>query len=317
MILGLPDNFADVNFDGAGAGTCLVWHLSYEDGLTGLSQGANTSGFQGCFSLSNSVTVNRSQPEGGTLSGGPFEFCVGDGVADNIAADGISLSGNSGGNSQWVVTDPNGMILGLPDNFADVDFDGAGAGTCLVWHLSYEDGLTGLSQGANTSGFQGCFSLSNSVTVNRSQPEGGTLSGGPFEFCVGDGVADNIAADGISLSGNSGGNTQWVVTDPNGMILGLPDNFADVDFDGAGAGTCLVWHLSYEDGLTGLSQGANTSGFQGCFSLSNSVTVNRSQPEGGTLSGGPFEFCVGDGVADNIAADGISLSGNSGAIHNG
>ena len=199
--------------------------------------------------VTNSLTLDIVAPNvcevsGGTLSGGPFEFCVGDGVADNIAADGISLSGNSGGNTQWVVTDANGMILGLPDNFADVDFDGAGAGTCLVWHLSYEDGLTGLSQGANTSGLQGCFSLSNSVTVNRSQPEGGTLSGGPFEFCVGDGVADNIAADGISLSGNSGGNTQWVVTDPNGMILGLPDNFADVDFDGAGAGTCLVWHLS-------------------------------------------------------------------------
>ena len=312
MILGLPNNFTDTNFDGAGAGICLVRHLSYEDGLTGLSIGANVNNLNGCFDLSNSVTVNRSEADGGTLTGGPFTFCVGDGQADNIAANGINRTGNSGDNSQWVVTDANGMILGLPNNFTDTNFDGAGAGTCLVWHLSHADGLTGLTVGANKDNVQGCFDYSNSITVNRNQPEGGTLTGGPFEFCVGDGQADNISANGISLSGNSGGNSQWVVTNDQGTILGLPPNFTDVNFDGAGAGTCLVWHLSHADGLTGLTVGANKDNVQGCFDYSNSITVNRNQPEGGTLTGGPFEFCVGDGQADNISANGISLSGNSG-----
>ncbi len=156
-----------------------------------------------------------------------------------------------------------------------VDFDDAPAGVCLIWHLSYEDGLTGLEAGMNTSDLQGCFSLSNAIEVIRNQPVGGTLSGGPFTFCVGDGVADNIPAGSITLSGNEGGNSQWIVTDDQGNILGLPPMPSVVDFDDAPAGVCLIWHLSYEDGLTGLEAGMNTSDLQGCFSLSNAIEVIR------------------------------------------
>ena len=46
--------------------------------------------------------------EGGTLEGGPFTFCVGDGNPDMIMDGAITLSGNEGGNSQWVVTDADG-----------------------------------------------------------------------------------------------------------------------------------------------------------------------------------------------------------------
>ena len=311
-ILGLPPSPYVVDFDGAGAGTCLVWHLTYEDGLEGLEAGNNTADLMGCFTFTNSISVVRLQPESGTLEGGPFEFCVGDGEMDNIPDGAITLSGNSGTNSQWVVTDSDGNILGLPPSPYVVDFDGAGAGTCLVWHLSYEDGLQGLEGGMNTNDLIGCFSLSNSISVVRLQPESGTLEGGPFEFCVGDGEADNIADGAITLSGNSGTNSQWVVTDGDGNILGLPPSPYVVDFDGAGAGTCLVWHLSYEDGLQGLEGGMNTNDLIGCFSLSNSISVVRLQPEGGLLEGGPFAFTVGDNVADNIAEGAITLSGNSG-----
>ncbi len=172
----------------------------------------------------------------------------------------------------------------------------------VVWHLSYEDGLEGVAMGNNAmTDLMGCYSLSNSISVVRSQPAGGVLEGGPFEFCVGDGVADNIGSDQIVLSGNSGTNSQWVVTDDQGNILGLPPSFDVVDFDGAGAGTCLVWHLSYEDGLEGVAMGNNAmTDLVGCYSLSNSISVVRSQPVGGVLEGGPFEFCVGDGVSDRI-----------------
>ncbi len=320
-ILGLPPMPSVVDFDGAGVGTCLVWHLSFEDGLVGAEVGMNANNLQGCYSLSNPISVLRNDcscdVEGGALTGGPFEFCVGDGVADNIPAGSITLSGNSGSNSQWVVTDDQGNILGLPPMPSVVDFDGAGIGTCLVWHLSFEDGLIGAEVGMNANDLQGCYSLSNPISVLRSDcscdVEGGTLAGGPFEFCVGDGIADNIPAGSITLSGNSGSNSQWVVTDDQGNILGLPPMPSVVDFDGAGAGTCLVWHLSFEDGLVGAEVGMNANDLQGCYSLSNPISVIRSTPEGGVLTGGPFEFCVGDGVADNIPAGSITLSGNSGS----
>ena len=87
-----------------------------------------------------------------------------------------------------------------------------------------------------------------------------------------------------------------------------------VDFDGAGSGNCFVWHLSYEDGLTGLGAGMNTANLAGCYSLSNSVAIIRNNASGcnvngGELFGGPFTFdSVGDGVADNLAAGSINLS---------
>ncbi|MEL6123767.1 MAG: CHRD domain-containing protein, partial [Bacteroidota bacterium] len=316
-ILGLPGSFADVNFDEAGPGTCLVWHLSFEDGLTGAAVGANAGDLEGCFDLSNPIEVVRNQPDGGTLEGGPFEFNVGDGIADTIAADAITLTGNTGPNNQWVITDDEGMILGLPSTFSAVNFDDAGPGTCLVWHLSFEDGLTGAEVGANAADLGGCFDLSNPIEVVRVAADdctvdGGTLEGGPFEFCAGDGEADNIDADAITLDGNTGPNNQWVITDADGNILGLPGSFADVNFDEAGPGTCLVWHLSFEDGLTGAEVGANAADLGGCFDLSNPIEVVRNQPDGGTLEGGPFEFCAGDGEADNIDADAITLTGNTG-----
>ena len=192
--------------------------------LTGLAMGDTISQLQGCYQLSNSIRVERfsdgeicatpCEVMGGTITGGPFSFCVGDGKADTIMAGSISLTGNTGANSQWVVTDANGSeILGLPGMPSQVNFDGAGAGQCLIWHLSYEDGLTGLAMGDTTSQLQGCYQLSNSIRVERfsdgeicatpCEVMGGTITGGPFSFCVGDGKADTIMAGSISLTGNN------------------------------------------------------------------------------------------------------------------
>jgi len=312
-ILALPPS-PPFDLDGAGAGTCLIWHLSYEDGLEGLNVGENADALNGCYDLSNAIQVNRSQPSGGTLEGGPFEFCV-DGTPDFVS--GITLTGNEGDNSAWVITDAAGNILGLPPMPGVVDFDEAGAGVCLIWHLSYAEGLTGLVMGGHVSGFEGCYDLSNPITVVRTEAggacdamcenSGGVLEGGPFEFCV-DGIADMVS--GITLTANEGSNNQWVITDPSGNILGLPPMPGVVDFDEAGAGVCLIWNVSYEDGLTGLAADGNIfTGLEGCYSISNTITVTRNGTSGGVLDGGPFDFCV-DGEPDFVS--GITLTGNEG-----
>ncbi len=103
---------------------------------------------------------------GGTLTGGPFNFCV-DGTPDNIPSNGIILSGSTGTNQGWVVTDDSGNILGLPPSFTAPNFDGAGTGTCFIYHIAYEDGLAGLAPNNNLSQLEGCFNLSNRITVIR------------------------------------------------------------------------------------------------------------------------------------------------------
>ncbi|MEL6916325.1 MAG: hypothetical protein AAFO99_01210, partial [Bacteroidota bacterium] len=248
------------------------------------------------------VSIIDQEPiDGGTLSEDPFFFCVGDGEADRVSL--VSVEGNSGPNSQWVVTDDLGNILGLPPRPEAVDFDVAGPGVCLIWHLSFADGLEGLVAGNNVlTDLVGDYDLSDdNVRVYRSEPDGGELIGGPFEFTV-DGTPDNVS--GIELIGGSGANSQWVVTDDLGNILGLPPSPEVVDFDEAGPGVCLIWHLSYADGLEGLAGGNNIDSLEGCYDLSNPVRVVRNAAvpiDGGTLSEDPFFFCVGDGEADRVS----------------
>jgi hypothetical protein len=281
-ILGLPptnDALQGVDFDGAGVGTCLIWYLRYEDGLQGAEVGMNANDLQGSFDLSNSITVNRlGAPDAGMITGGPFTFCV-DGTVDNVS--GIATDPNAvGTNRTFVITDDMGNILGLPptlEALEGVDFDGAGAGVCLIWYLRYEDDLTGAEMGMNASNLGGTFDLSNSISVTRNQTDAGTLSGGPFTFTV-DGTSDFVS--GITTDSNAiGTNSTFVITDDMGNILGLPPTTAaleGVDFDGAGVGTCLIWYLRYEDGLTGAAMGMNANDLGGCFDLSNSITVTRN-----------------------------------------
>ena len=172
--------------------------------------------------------------------------------------------------------------------------------------------------GLNTSDIQGCFSLSNPVTVIRNNASGcdangGELFGGPFTFdAVGDGTPDNIPAGAITSANTNGDNIAWVVTDDQGYILGLPPTPEAVNFDNPGAGTCLIWRLASTGDITGVGMGLNTSDIQGCFSLSNPVTVIRNNASGcdangGELFGGPFTFdAVGDGTPDNIPAGSIT-----------
>ena len=216
-------------------------------------------------------------PDAGTLQGGPFTFCV-DGEVDNVS--GITTDANAvGTNRTFVITDDLGNILGLPPTTAaleGVNFDDAGAGVCLIWYLRYENGIQGLEPGENANDLQGNFDLSNAIPVDRRGPDAGMISGGPFNFTV-DGTTDMVS--GIALDGTqTGANSTWVITDDQGNILGLPPTLMDVenvDFDGAGVGVCLIWYLRFEDGLTGAMMGENANNLDGCFSLSNPITVNR------------------------------------------
>ena len=283
-ILGLPPTLEaveSVNFDGAGAGVCLIWYLRYEDGLQGAEMGMNANDLEGCFDLSNSITVTRNQvANAGAIEGGPYTFCV-DGTADFVSDITLDATNAYGSSSTWVITDADGMILGLPptlDAVKGVDFDGAGAGVCLIWYARYEGTIEGAEMGLNANDITGDFDLSNSITVTRNQPEAGTLTGGEFNFVV-DGTADFVSGIALDNPDASGSNRTYLITDADGTILGMPATLTDVegvDFDGAGVGVCLIWYLRYEDGLQGLGMGMNANDFDGCYDLSNAITVNRT-----------------------------------------
>ena len=127
---------------------------------------------------------------------------------------------------------------------------------------------------------------------------GGSIVGGPFTFCL-DGQADNIPEGGVSLSGANGTNNQWVVTDEDGNILGLPPTPSAPNFDTMGEGICFIRNLAFDDGLTGLAVGNNIEGLNGCFSFSNDITVyRRSCVTNASTVGAVYAMTNGQGQVD-------------------
>ncbi len=303
LILDITDS-PIFDFEGAGGGTCIIWHLAYADGLAGLDIGNMTSDLLGSFDLSNPITVIRNGVNGGSLTteNGETEItiCAGDNIPDPIH---VNLTETEGEFFSWLITDENLNLLALPAA-PPFDLDGAGAGTCLIWNISYHSGLEGLEIENNVTDLVGCYAVSNPITVYRNDPEGGTLTltSGSMDtiVCVGDGIEDPLE---VSLSGSTGNNFSWVITDENATILALPDA-PPFDLEGAGPGTCLIWNVSYEEGLQGLEVGMNATQLSGCFELSNAISVERSFNEGGTImfsdSTEIQTICAGDGISDPL-----------------
>lgn len=230
--------------------------------------------------------------------------CPGDTMDDIIE---FSHTTTAGSNYAYVITDPNGNILGLPPGNSQ-NFEGAGSGTCLVWGLSYTGTITAQAgdNALQVALSDGCFDLSdNFITVIRDSVDGGTVAmpSGATErnTCASDGEADVVM---FTHETASNARYAYVVTDPNGNILGFPPGNS-LDFDGAGAGTCLVWGLSYTGNITA-QVGDNAMQIaltDDCFDLSdNFITINRAEVDGGTVStdgGETMVFtCASDGMAD-------------------
>ena len=303
-------------FSQYGIGTCQIFNLCYEGSVYGLKPGGNIQDFQGCFDLSNPIYVTTQGQSGGELTTADGEtevsICAGDGVSDSFD---VMLSGNSGTVSTWLITDAEGNILDIPAG-PPFDLEGAGPGTCLIWNLSSEEEVPGVEVGANAADLPGCIGLSNPIVVNRTGAVGGDIAladgGDELSICAGDGVSD---AFDVTLTGNSGSNSAWVITDIDGNILDLPAG-PPFDLDGAGSGTCLIWHLSFEEGLTGAEIGANASDLAGCFGLSNPIAVTREVVDGGMVAIAPGDstaatICVGDSIPNTfgfMTTDSISAN---------
>ncbi len=313
-ILGLPPGNS-VNFEGVFAGTCRVWGLSFTGMLTA-QVGDNAAMIDlsnDCFDLSdNFLVVNRSEEDvyGGTVTdangGTSVTTCPGDGISDVIS---FAHTTSSGANYAYVITDDQNNILGLPPGNSQ-DFEGAGSGVCRVWGLSYT-GTVIASAGDNATSValsDGCFELSsNFVEVNRIGADGGMVampSGATTRYtCPGDGIDDIV----MFMTTSSATNYQYVITDDNNVILGLPPSNSQ-NFEGAGEGICRVWGLAYSGALLAQpgDNAATTQLADGCFALSsNFITVGRDTPDGGTVampSGATTRYtCPGDGLADMVS----------------
>lgn len=144
--------------------------VTYDDSQLFVTHSGGTSDQVSIYTLDPTPTLITSV----TVENNPFglaaytyvetevAICV-DGTPDPID---VAVSGASGTNGGWIITDTDNNILGLPAA-PPFDLDGAGPGTCVIWYIRYEDGLTGKEVGNNVSDLEGCYDLSNGITVTR------------------------------------------------------------------------------------------------------------------------------------------------------
>ncbi|NNE26327.1 MAG: hypothetical protein HKN09_05750, partial [Saprospiraceae bacterium] len=255
--------------------------------------------------------------EGGSLTTGSglteVSICAQDGESDIID---FIISGNTGDQNAWLITDLSGNILELPDS-TPIDFEGLTIESCLIWHISYEGPITGLETGLNANDITGCYALSNAVLVKKNAPNGGVLTTKDgrtsVAVCAGDELEGPIE---VLIQGATGSNFAWVITDALGNILDLP-TAPPFDFDNPGMDTYLIWYISYDGVISGAEIGNNASELSGCFALSNPITVSMDALDGGTISliSGATDtmVCIGDGISDafDIISSGASGSNST------
>ncbi|MBX2827682.1 MAG: T9SS type A sorting domain-containing protein, partial [Flavobacteriaceae bacterium] len=313
-ILALPPA-PPFDLDGAGPGVCDIWYIRYATGLSGLAVGEDVADLEGCFDLSNPVRVNRQGVDAAAIEitgtgATEIDICAGDGIDDPID---VTLVGTGEGSfNGWVITDnATGTILGLPAA-PPFNLEGAGAGICDIWYIRYESGLIGLNLGENVADLVGCYDLSNPIQVNREGVDGAAIqiagtTDTEVSICAGDGEADPIEVEIVGTG--VGANNGWVITDnATGEILALPPA-PPFDLDGAGPGVCDIWYIRYADGLTGLETGLNVADLDGCFDLSNPISVTRlTGDDCDILSTDEFQTTFEFALFPNPANDMVSIS---------
>lgn len=106
--------------------------------------------------------------EGGALTQSGTDagmlLCVDDGISDETL---FEVGDPTGAEMGLIITNEMGVVLDLPLG-STIDFEGGEAGICLIHHISYESGLTGLAVGNTVpDDLEGCYDLSNAITVQR------------------------------------------------------------------------------------------------------------------------------------------------------
>jgi hypothetical protein len=187
---------------------------------------------------------------------------------------------------QWIVTDEDNVILGLPGD--SNDFNDAPAGVCRVWGLSYAGMLT-LEVGNDMDDVvptDECWDMSdNFIQVTRIVVDGGDVLLSDESTLAYACFGDDETIYSFINSSTSDADYVYVVVE-NGIILevivGDSNNFGFM-----AEATCSIYGISYtgdfllSNGMSLFDNDAST----GCFDISDTwATVITHSPEGGMVA---------------------------------
>jgi hypothetical protein len=296
-----------VNYD---AGNYSIVAVTHNGQLLNSIPGNSISQIQGCFAISNTVTIQKEFISGGTVTLDTNLFCLNDSIADILTANVDNATGNF---QQIIITNADSTIISVPT--LPLDLDGVAPGECLVWNVSSFDTLTIEIDSKIDEISGGCYDLSNAVAFSRQDNNAGNLNiGGStiFEICIADSLPD-IAI--VSIEESSGSNYTFVITDSLNVVISSTD-MNSIDFSNAPAGVCRVWGVAHDGSFSIEERDTFSNSLAiGCTSISSDfVQVNRyddgpvcgifpCEVDAGSIDLFRNNFCVGDGEPDIVTGD--------------
>ncbi len=253
-----------------------------DDGATDDGGDDDGTGGDGCVVPTPAAITYQS---GGTSA----NICIGDGQQLDV----VVASAPTGEDGFFIITDGSGSVILDGPAAPPFNFDNTPVGTCQIWHVTF-DGDLNIPSTSMVSDFDGCYSISNPLTIIRdgapSAPQifetalGGTLVG----VCNNDGFVNNVNI-GTVVAG-SGVVTEYLLTDAAGNIISGPVASSNFSFLGLAGGTYNLWAITYSGPI---SVGSTAASISGCFALSNPVEVQVTA----NCQGGMPMNCIGVNAA--------------------
>ncbi len=235
-------------------------------------------------------------------------------TCDNAPPIPVSLSQNIGTNSVFVVIKQNAEKIELLTTSSNIDFSEIEAGGVYrIQHLSYENGINGLTVGANISNISGCFDFSNSIFITKFASNPGVI-----ELQSGGTQTTICSNKTVSVVRNSGAAERlfWFYTDNQGNIidfLGASQHFSNetsFDFSNIPSGEYHIYSggSSRPEFFPGfdLVIGDNVNDEEFCLQFSNPIIVTIESDCGGNPDDETDEECVE--VLDNITCRGKKVA---------
>ncbi|MEM9052605.1 MAG: lamin tail domain-containing protein [Bacteroidota bacterium] len=222
-----------------------------------------SNGLSTCFDSIN-VSVECSV-EGGTLSVlTPLnEFCVGDGNPNIIQ---VEVSGNAGLGRYGLANADNFDLLG-GNSTGVFNFENYPPGNYLVGFVSYAEPEF-FSGTQNVSDFQGCFDVSNLISVSTYEAVGGEISSNQeTTFCRDE--APNIVQ--FTVQNESGLNSRWAILDQGFNQVILSNQTGVFNIQSLDAGVYRVVHASFGDEIA-IAQ-VNPQQLPNCIDISNTINL--------------------------------------------
>jgi hypothetical protein len=265
-----------------------------DDGFGGFNRTAtgpsqNTSFPIVCFgSCDSQCPAEECLADGGTLSApANRSFCVGTGSSVNIN---VTATGAVGTNQRWALIDAAGNIIETRGNNSLFNLDNKPAGNYNIRYIRFENDVTNIGSITNISqvgSLVGCYGVAtNAINIFlRNEPNGGTLSAlSPTTVCTNAGSATAIS---VAVSGNSGEFNRFGLTSAAlGQQILASNSTGNFNLIGLNPGNYAVTHISYQQGVS-LANVEFPSDLEGCYDLSNSVSVTIQSCGGASLTSSP------------------------------